>query len=411
MPLGLSRTLAARSLPVLVALVAVVGASAPTAYYVVRVDELRERGAGVARELAATLGHEAARRPILWRYDSPKVVEHLRRYRPEPAAAAVRVYDDRRVPVADSGRAPPAHVWERAALGDAGEVWVAVGLASARRAALGLALPFFALGLLLAGVLWLLPRRALGAAEQRIRDLIDDLRASQRELEALNADLEGQVADRVADLEDRDRRLRELSARAVALQEAERRSIGRELHDGVGQVLTGIRLQLQLLAAREAAAERPLALVDQVIDEVRGAVEVLGPSVLDEVGLGDALARLCDDLGETSGLDVRLEAPAELDLAPALETATYRVAQEALHNAQRHADAERIELRLALGERLRLEVRDDGVGFDPAAVEEGGHGLRGMRERAELLGGSLEIASAPGEGTAILLELPIEETP
>ncbi|HJL44399.1 MAG TPA: ATP-binding protein, partial [Polyangiaceae bacterium LLY-WYZ-15_(1-7)] len=72
---------------------------------------------------------------------------------------------------------------------------------------------------------------------------------------------------------------------------------------------------------------------------------------------------------------------------------------------------ERIELRLALGERLRLEVRDDGVGFDPAAVEEGGHGLRGMRERAELLGGSLEIASAPGEGTAILLELPIEETP
>ncbi|HJK95194.1 MAG TPA: ATP-binding protein, partial [Polyangiaceae bacterium LLY-WYZ-15_(1-7)] len=135
------------------------------------------------------------------------------------------------------------------------------------------------------------------------------------------------------------------------------------------------------------------------------------PSVLDEVGLGDALARLCDDLGETSGLDVRLEAPAELDLAPALETATYRVAQEALHNAQRHADAERIELRLALGERLRLEVRDDGVGFDPAAVEEGGHGLRGMRERAELLGGSLEIASAPGEGTAILLELPIEETP
>ncbi|MBX3249795.1 MAG: hypothetical protein KF901_21640, partial [Myxococcales bacterium] len=286
--LGLARALGVRSAPLLVALVAVVTMSAPTAYHVVHVSDLRERAADIADELGRALVVETARRPTLWRYDSPKLVEHVGRVRRDPAFGRIEVRDERGALIAEDGASSGRFAWERANIGDyGGEVWVAVDLARARAQTLRLALPFFALALVLAALLWLLPRRALLEAETQIEGLVGELRASRGALEVLNRDLEGQVSDRVRDLEaanealsSQEQRLRELTARAVSLQEAERRAIGRELHDGVGQMLTAVRLQVQVLPAPDDARERTLGLLDRVLEEVRGAVELLGPSVV-----------------------------------------------------------------------------------------------------------------------------------
>lgn len=415
--LGLARDLGLRSAPLLVAVVVVVTLAAPTAHHVVSVGELRGRAASVAHELAGTLAREAARRPVLWRYDSPKVVAHLQRFRPEAAVASVRVLDDRGVLVARSGAEPATTAWEHAAIGDEGAVWVGVDLTDARAASLRLAAIFLAIGLLLATLLAWLPRRALDRAEARILALFEDLRTSRGALAELARDLEGQVASRIADLQranaelaDHEKRLRELTARAVSLQESERRAIGRELHDGVGQVLTAVRLRVQLLPAPSEAVDRTLELVDRVIEEVRHAVELLGPSIVREVGLRESVRRLLDD----APFEVSFEAPEELvdpsgdllELPAALETTAYRIAQEATNNATRHSQAARLDVTMRIDERvLVLRMHDDGVGFDARETSDG-HGLRTMRERAALLGGTLTITS-DGGGTLVEARLPI----
>lgn len=426
--LGLARKLGVRSAPLLVALVAVVTVSAPTAYHVVHVSDLRERAGDIASELSRTLAVEAARRPTLWRYDSPKLVEHVGRIRRDPAFARIEVRDERGGLVAEDGAHEGRFAWERAPIGEAaGEVWVAVDLRRARGQALRLALPFFALALLLAALLWLLPRRAMIDAEAHIEALFGELRASQSALEALNRNLEAQVDDRVRDLEAanealsrQEQRLRELTARAVSLQEAERRAIGRELHDGVGQMLTAVRLQVQVLPAPEEASARTLALLDRALEEVRGAVELLGPSVVHEVGVVESLRRLSEELEPHVAVDFHAPETAEAEqlfdaLSPALETTLYRIAQEATHNALRHAQASRVDVTLELEDAMEdatarvmvLSVGDDGVGFERPRRE--GHGLRTMQERAELLGGEVTITSAPGHGTTVRATLPTRE--
>ena len=182
---------------------------------------------------------------------------------------------------------------------------------------------------------------------------------SQAALARFNQTLEQQVAERssqlraaYAQLQAKEERLRELSSRAVLLQEAERRVIARELHDSAGQALTAIRINLQIIAqlaeagARGAEkvaglAARTLTIADATLEEIRRAVSMLGPAILDDVGLVAAIQRLCDDLGERADttIDCELDAPPASGLSPALESACYRVIQEALTNVTRHARA------------------------------------------------------------------------
>lgn len=417
--LGLGDHLAARTLPLAVALVAVVGVSAPTAIYVVRVDELAAHGALVASHVADDLRVDATRRPVLWRYDSIKIVEHLRAYRMQPDVARIEVVD--RHGRALGLEAPPDAsgplLWTSAPIGaepPAGEVWVAMSLAGPRAAALLLLLPFLALGLLLGGLVFHLPGRAMRRAERRIAGLVD-------ELEELNRGLEGQVRERLTELEaaygeleERDRRLRTLSGRAVAMQEAERRAIARELHDAVGQALTAIRIHLQLMeqASEEEEttrlARRTRELTDSALEEVRRAVDMLGPAILGDVGLTRAVERHCADVAERTGIDVTCEVDVgDRALPPAVETTCYRMVQEALNNTVRHAQATYARVVVRAGDaHVEVRVRDDGRGFDPAA-ETDGHGVTGMRERVEVLGGSFSIDSGAETGTVVAAELPL----
>jgi two-component system, NarL family, sensor histidine kinase UhpB len=201
---------------------------------------------------------------------------------------------------------------------------------------------------------------------------------------------------------------RESARRALAAQEEERSRVARELHDEVGQALTAVLLGLDRLAAgvEGQRAQRVLDLRETTratLEEVRAIAANLRPEALDELGLPTALRQLCVEAQRT-GVGVEREIPGRIELDPAAEVVVYRVAQEALTNALRHARAEQISLVLRTGPGATvLEVRDDGDGIGGRRP---GAGVRGMRERALLVGGTLELGEQPGGGTCVTLTVP-----
>lgn len=203
-------------------------------------------------------------------------------------------------------------------------------------------------------------------------------------------------------------------ARLVAAVEAERACIARELHDVVGQALTAVRLSLLGLEAGERAQSpspgitSSLEAVDDAIRRVRTASFDLRPSVLDDLGLAPALRELGRRVARESGVAVSCRfALGDGRLAPEVETTCFRIAQEAITNVIRHARARNLHVRVALRRTgtLVLEVRDDGAGFDPARCTDA-LGLRGMAERAAIVGGCVEVRSGAGMGTAVVARLP-----
>jgi len=212
-------------------------------------------------------------------------------------------------------------------------------------------------------------------------------------------------------------RMRSLSHRLVEAQESERRHIARELHDEAGQSLASLRFGLRLLE-REIdeggnAAGRVAELMqrtDAVIDGLHRLAADLRPPRLDPLGLEAALREYSRSAGSKFGLAVRFKARGFTSerLPMAVETALYRVVQEAMTNVVRHARATRVDVMAERrGDRVLVMVEDDGVGFEPHQVQRGEHlGLLGLRERAEALGGTLTLESAPGAGTTVVVEVP-----
>jgi two-component system sensor histidine kinase UhpB len=200
---------------------------------------------------------------------------------------------------------------------------------------------------------------------------------------------------------------RESARRALAAQEAERRRIARELHDEIGQALTAVVLQLDRVGrgVEDGVAEARES-VRASLEEVRGIARRLRPEALDDLGLPSALAALTNDVTRRTGVHVERRIMPELPpLDPEEELVIYRVAQEALTNVVRHAEAPVAHLALDLGTaRVELTVRDAGAGFDPVAATSGA-GVVGMRERALLIGAELEVSSVVGEGTSVRLRL------
>ena len=230
----------------------------------------------------------------------------------------------------------------------------------------------------------------------------------------------------VTDISERERaeELRNrLIQQAVTAQEEERRRIARELHDEAGQSLTALLVGLRTIeesrTIAEAAelAQRLRGIAAQTLDEVGRLSRGLHPSILDEVGLPAAVTRHAQEFAHLHGVavDVRIEGLESEILPPLVQTTVYRVLQEALTNVAKHAGARSVSVRLVRGNAaVELRVQDDGAGFDPAAGGEAAAGDRGdrhlglqvMRERAALLGGSLEVESRAGGGTTITAHFP-----
>lgn len=210
--------------------------------------------------------------------------------------------------------------------------------------------------------------------------------------------------------------LRKLSAGVMSSQEKERTAIARELHDELGQMLTALRFEAVWMWERlkdgdAHAAERALSmceLIDETIDDVKAMALRLRPGVLDDLGLVPALEWYTGQFAERTGVQCSFHCDALDRVDDVVATAAYRIAQEALTNAARHSGAKHVTIALVGGNGgMRLVVSDDGKGFDPQGLSgEGCLGIAGMRERATLVGGSMEIVSAPGRGTQVIFHVP-----
>jgi signal transduction histidine kinase len=216
----------------------------------------------------------------------------------------------------------------------------------------------------------------------------------------------------------------QLSARLLGVQEEERRRLARDLHDSLGQKLTGIKFLIEASLGETLPEERRagilrlralIPVIQDAVEEVRRISTELRPAILDDLGLLPTLVWHLREFAKAHpdvAVEQRLTA-AESDVPDALRTPIYRILQEATNNLAKHSGAARMLVGLETGEgRLRLWIQDDGVGFEPGAsareAGRGGIGMGSMRERTELSGGSFSVRSAPGAGTTIQAEWPLD---
>jgi signal transduction histidine kinase len=238
----------------------------------------------------------------------------------------------------------------------------------------------------------------LSTPDARFTD--DDVRLA--EIFATRAAVSVELSERVE---------RDALRRVVSAQELERRRLARELHDETGQALTSILLGLKQLEGKEAPeAVRALReLVVATLQDVRRLAVELRPKVLDDFGLVPALERLTQGFAEHTGISADLEASGLTERPPVeVETAIYRIVQESLTNVVKHAQASNVSVVVTRGDgRIKAVIEDDGTGFEPETAGGEGIGLVGMRERIELLDGSLTVESSERTGTTVAVEVPV----
>lgn len=234
--------------------------------------------------------------------------------------------------------------------------------------------------------------------------------------------LERHLQGERARAEDTARELQRLSARLVTVEEDERRTIARELHDEVGQLLSAVKVELALIRRTQDAQSQSRLLTsaehmaDEALQGVRDLSRLLHPALLDDLGLSAAVDWYLQGFGRRTGLRVELlQEDMEPRLPSATEAGAYRIIQEALSNIARHARASVCRVYLQrLSATVLITVEDDGIGFDPTASATpqtpGGLGLIGIRERAWQLGGTVRLESAPGTGTRLTVELPFHDS-
>jgi len=230
-----------------------------------------------------------------------------------------------------------------------------------------------------------------------------------RELEQLNQSLEAQVTARTTELQ-------ALSLRLLQIQEDERRAIARELHDQVGQMLTGLKFQLEAATSQAGpAAQEKLTeattTANELMSHVRELTQLYRPRVLDDLGLQPALEWHTKQFLRQTGITVALDlALPETRLPSELETVIFRITQEALTNVARHSGTKSAAISITHdAENIHVEISDRGRGFDlgPVLSRRDAIGLAGVRERVHLAGGRLEIVSQPGQGTRLNAEFPL----
>ena len=229
----------------------------------------------------------------------------------------------------------------------------------------------------------------------------------------------GGLALNISEQRQADRKLKALAHRVVTSQEEERARVSRDLHDHICQLLVSIKYQFELVGHRLAhpgskpvtAIDTEIAALSKAIGEVRRISHDLRPALLDDLGLPAALEHIAGELAQRSGLEVRVFPRVHEERLPELQAVSlFRVAQEALRNAERHAQARRIDIRLEdANDKLELRITDDGCGFDVKTVESSkdrGIGLSNMRERVERNGGAFKLVSHPGH-TVLTASFPL----
>ncbi|MEO5923306.1 MAG: sensor histidine kinase [Bryobacteraceae bacterium] len=205
----------------------------------------------------------------------------------------------------------------------------------------------------------------------------------------------------------------DFAAQLINVQEDERKRLSRELHDGVGQVITALKMELSRVKGTEADAprlERARSHADEALNTIRNVSRILRPTLLDDLGLEAALQWHLDDFSRRTGIRTVLayELPVEDLLTEAINTCIYRTVQESLNNCEKHSGASLVRVTVEREEQgLSISVVDNGRGLDPVSAGKDQHGIRGLRERAHILGGQFQLESDVGKGTTVNLNLPL----
>jgi signal transduction histidine kinase len=438
------------TLPVALAAALLVALGAPLAWFFMSLDSARSEVLSLAGRGASQVKRLAEESPDLWAYNTPKIAEYLRLSAGEHPFS-IRVVDRRgRVVYSHDAESNP-QIWEqvRVAHGGREQAVVVAGLPVGDLVlqGLGLLAAFSLAGFLLGAVLGVLPLTVLRRSEIRLVDAVDRLQQARSDLTELNAQLERRVDEKTARLQEaharlqeQQERLRKLAAATFAGQEEERQIIAADLHDSVGQLLTAVRINIESASALAAAMDsgtlpdsgagpdsraqpgtgmrlaRVLSdtarLVDETTEHIRQVIRVLGTPLLDQGGLEPALRALVANFAHAScRVELRRIPGAHLVIPPAVQSCAFRVVQEALTNAMRHANP--VCVTIDLSERagaLVVEVADDGVG--QAGGARPGMGLRSMKDRVALLGGEVDIGSGvAGRGTLVRAVLPLGVAP
>jgi len=222
--------------------------------------------------------------------------------------------------------------------------------------------------------------------------------------------------------EEEHQKLLEQRVRALSIieaQENERRRISRELHDGLGQLLSAAKLNLGMIESTNSLNEKSKEIIKQIdtiisksIIEARRIAHDLRPTTLDDFGMIPALRLLCQEFSKITGINVKLQISPDIGrIDPKMEIAIYRIIQESFNNISKYAEATEVFLDIfKVDDKVYVKVKDNGKGFDPTIIQRtkkigGGFGLLNMKERAELVGGKVEIGSVPGQGTEVSLEI------
>ncbi len=263
----------------------------------------------------------------------------------------------------------------------------------------------------------------IGQLARKFNEMADRLAESHATLEQRVAERTRELSAANRELQGYQRMQQQLLARIISVQEEERRRIARELHDETSQAIATLSVNLDFLkstASDERLRERLARLreiTDGTLEEIHKVIFDLRPRILDDLGLEPAIGGYLESHLAPAGIEAAFEAHGfERRLPPAVETASFRIIQEAVTNVVRHARARHVRVCLDFnGMLLVMFVEDDGVGFVPAEVLDGertgrGLGLLGIRERVAFLGGTVNITSRPGQGARLYVELPVEMT-
>lgn len=308
------------------------------------------------------------------------------------------------------------------ALVTVGSAWIAGAAAENENVSFALLLGLgLALSVISNAVILRLALSPLSRLEETARQVQEgDLTARVEQLELADRDLDRLAATfnmMLDSAESYRARLRDVAARALSAQEEERRRIAQELHDGIAQTLTALRVRLRVAraldgAARSEALEAISGDMGAATEEIRRIARGLRPPALDILGLSPAIESYARSVAETSGLHIDTDI-AEVDdmLSPEAELGLYRIVQEALSNVARHSGASSARVRVeATHGTVQAVVSDDGRGFSvEQEITSGGLGLFGMQERGAYMGGTVEIESAPGAGTRVRVSIPRQE--
>ena len=265
----------------------------------------------------------------------------------------------------------------------------------------------------------------VGAVDYLVKPLVPEVLRSKVavfvDLHKKNAALTSEIKERTAaetQLRESEVQLRALAARLISIREEERARIAREIHDELGQVLTGLKMDVTWLARKLAGTERPLVekaeamclLIDSTMHLIRRISTGLRPEILDDMGLVAAFGWQAKEFQKRMGMRCRLKLPeGEVVLDRELSTAVFRIFQEILTNIARHSKANGVDVNLRIsGDVLELKVADDGIGISEGQISGNGSlGLLGMRERAQLFGGTVNIHGVPGRGTTVSVSIPV----